>query len=154
MAKMFKKVNGVWKPLTLSKNIDGTFKKIKKVFRKIDGVWRPIHSGVVEFTFASSITATTPTGILLSDYIDPNSADEFVITVNSGVTLSGMTGTTGAAGYNNTNCATLSNCPAFFLLNTFFFSSGISLEFFRPERPSKSKPIKELKWKLIAALTM
>lgn len=110
MAKMFKKVNGVWKPLTLSKNMDGTFKKIKKAFRKIDGVWRPIHSGVVEFTFASSITATTPTGILLSNYIDPNSADEFVITVNSGVTLSGMTGTTGAAGYNNTKYALVSNC--------------------------------------------
>lgn len=114
MAKTYKKIAGVWTPIKkIFKNIAGTWTEVKKAYKKVDGVWKQVHSGATEFTFSSSITATASTGILLSSYVNPNSSDEFIITVNSGVNLLGKTGTTGTNGSNLGSCnfwTSVSNC--------------------------------------------
>lgn len=111
MAKTYKKISGTWTPIKyIWKNIGGTWTKLKKAYKKVSGTWQQVYSGTVYYTFTSSITATATTGIPLSSYVNPDDADEFVITVNSGVVLSGKTGTTGAHGFNNTDARSINNC--------------------------------------------
>jgi hypothetical protein len=111
MSQTYKKVSGVWQPIKkIFKNIGGAWTEVKKGYKKVNGVWEEVHSGALEYTFSGSLTATSSTGILLSDYFDPTSADEFIITVNAGVVLTGTTGANGgngAAGHSNISRA---NC--------------------------------------------
>lgn len=111
MAKTYKKISGTWYPIKkIFKNIGDTWSEVKKLYQKSSGTWQVVHSGALEYTFAGSITATVSTGILLSDYVNPSLADEFVITVNNGVTLSGMKGTVGAQGAQGAYGVFMSNC--------------------------------------------
>ncbi len=75
----------------------------------ISTIWNVTTKNIIYYTFTSSITATSTNGILLSNYIDPASADEFVITVNSGVTLSGKAGANGANGASVASCNSYAN---------------------------------------------
>lgn len=103
MAKTYKKISGTWYPIKkIFKRISGTWNEVKKLYKKISGTWQVVHSGAVEYTFVSSITATDANGILLSSYVNPTSSDEFIITINSGVVLSGSDGVQGA---NNASSA-------------------------------------------------
>ena len=106
MAKTYKKISGTWTAVKkIFKNIGGTWSEIKKAYKKVSGSWYQVHSGALEYTFDTSITATATTGILLSDYVNPALADEFVITVNSGVILKGKDGLSGANGVpSSSNC--------------------------------------------------
>ena len=117
MAKTYKKINGTWQPIKyIWKNINGTWTKLKKGYKKVSGTWQVVYAASeVKYTFTTSITASTSTGILLKSYVNPADADEFIITVNSGVTLSGRAGSTGPAGVNgggyNTMCGNMrTNC--------------------------------------------
>lgn len=111
MAKTYKKISGAWYPIKkIFERISGTWREIKKLYKKVSGTWMQVHSGALEYTFGTSITATSSTGILLSNYVNPASADEFVITINSGVSLIGKSGVTGATGAT-ASCATMmANC--------------------------------------------
>ena len=111
MAKTFRKVSGVWKPVKkIFIKIAGSWLETKKVYKKITGTWKVIHQNEVNYTFTGNVTATAATGILLSNYVDPTDGDIFNITVNSGVTLSGMTGATGAAGAGGNLDTNRANC--------------------------------------------
>lgn len=99
MAKIYKKISGTWYPIKkIFKRIDGAWSEIKKLYKKVNGTWKVVHSGAYEYTFTGSITAGSSTGIPLSNYINPTLADEFIITVNSGVILMGINGGTGSTG--------------------------------------------------------
>ena len=111
MAKTYKNIAGTWTPIKfIWKNIAGTWTKLKKGYKNVRGTWQVVYAGEVNYTFATSITASTSTGILLSSYVNPASADVFNITVNSGVVLSGMTGAHGANGANGICNYTVANC--------------------------------------------
>jgi hypothetical protein len=110
MGKTYIKVSGTWTAIKkIYVKVSGVWKEAKKVFSKVSGVWKEVHSGAVEYTFTSSITSTTTTGIPLSSYADPASGDEFVFTINDGVTLQGKTGNAGANGGNGSNVY-IANC--------------------------------------------
>jgi len=114
MAKTYKRISGTWYPIKkIFKRISGTWSEVKKLYKKVSGAWQVVHSGAAEYTFASSITATTSTGILLSSYLAPASADEFTFTVNNGVTLSGMTGATGGKGRDGGCSIGFDNCTGY-----------------------------------------
>jgi len=114
-AKTYKKVGGTW-----------TWYKLKKVYKKVGGTWQVVHTGTIAYTFTSSITASTSTGILLSSYVNPALGTDFKITVNSGVILSGMTGVTGATcGAAGTAGGTGIDFSGFSGKNIIFINNGI-----------------------------
>lgn len=101
MPKSYKKVAGVWQPIKkIFIKVAGSWLEAKKVYKNVSGTWKIVHQNAADLTFGSSIGASTSTGILLSSYIDPNSADVFNIIINPGVLLYGKTGTVGADGTN------------------------------------------------------
>ncbi len=110
MPKTYKNVGGTWKPIKkVFTKIAGAWVEAKKVYKKVAGSWAVVHTSAIEYTFTSSITASTSTGILLSSYVNPASGDVFNITINAGVTLSGVNGATGADGAVG-SYDTVSNC--------------------------------------------
>jgi len=101
MAKTYKKISGTWYPIKkIFKRISGTWSEVKKLYKKVSGIWQVVHSGAYEYTFtanASNVDFATLIGAAnVSNYTD------FKITVNSGVTISGTTGTTGANNNSDT----------------------------------------------------
>lgn len=109
MSKEIIKIAGVWKPVIPFVKVAGVWKKPDS-FIKVAGVWKKSTVTKATYTFKSSITASATTGILLSSYIDPNSADEFDIIINSGVTLRGRTGNAGGNGAGGADGTRRSNC--------------------------------------------
>lgn len=96
------KVNhgGVWKAPTPSVHHSGTWKDVKEQWKNVDGTWESVYTSVKTYTFAfDQLNQTT----LLSYFVDPSSSDVFEITINSGITLSGIQGSTGSTGSNGTN---------------------------------------------------
>lgn len=104
-------VNNVWKDIKgVNEKFDGTWKQIEKVFEKIGGEWKEVYIRAIKHAFTASITATTTTGIRLSDYVNPADADYFIFTVNSGVTLRGKTGGVGGNGAGGSSATVRGNC--------------------------------------------
>jgi len=97
--KVYKNISGTWTEIDkVYKNVSGAWTQIKKIHKKISGAWTQVYSSTVEYAFTSSLTATASNGLLLSDYISPSLGSTFEITVDSGVTLTGLAGTDGADG--------------------------------------------------------
>lgn len=112
MPKTYKNIGGTWYPIKkIYTKISNSWLEIKKLYKNVSGTWRIVHNSAVEYTFSGSITASASTGILLSNYVSPSSADVFNITINSGVVLSGKTGANGAAGANSSSISSwVTNC--------------------------------------------
>ena len=101
----------------IDQNVNGTWYKTT-IYKKINGSWISLGPAPINYTFTSSITASSFNGIPLNNYVNPANSDTFNITVNSGVTLSGKKGTNGSNGwygsfdYNSTEsgCDSTTNC--------------------------------------------
>lgn len=101
MAKTYKKISGAWYGIKkIFIKITSGWVEVKKVFKNVGGGWVMTHQNAIDFTFGGSITASAFTGIPLSAYINPASADTFNITLNGGVLFSGVYGGDGGAGAN------------------------------------------------------
>lgn len=113
MGKTFKKISGMWKPVKkVFIKVSGNWLEAKKVFKKVSGNWQNVHLSTAEYTFQSNLISTTMDGLLLSNYVNPTSADVFNIYINTGVTVSGMQGIKGNDGtpggvYYVGNCHTV-----------------------------------------------
>lgn len=102
MAKTYKKISGTWYPIKkIFKRISGSWYEVKKLYKKVSGTWQLVHTGVFEYTFsanASNVDFATLIGASnVANYTD------FKITINSGITVSGTDGITGA---NNSSAVT------------------------------------------------
>lgn len=114
--KNYVNVSGTWREVKKKYiNVSGTWREIKKEYVNVGGAWRLEHNPVVEYTFTGSITASVSTGIPLSSYINPASADVFNLVINDGVVLSGSAGGNGGngvAGNYGIYVAPVNNCSS------------------------------------------
>lgn len=104
MAKTYKKISGTWYPIKkIFKRISGTWSEVKKLYKKISGTWQVVHSGAYEYTFTANASNVNFATLIGATAVANN--DEFIITVNSGVTISGTNGVTGANNNSDTYVA-------------------------------------------------
>lgn len=101
MAKTYKKIGGTWYPIKkIFKRISGAWSEVKKLYKKVSGTWQVVHSGAYEYTFTANASNVNFATLIGSSAVANNT--DFIITINSGVTLSG---TVGVAGANNASTA-------------------------------------------------
>ena len=101
MAKTYKKISGTWYPIKkIYKRISGAWSEVKKLYKKVSGTWQVVHSGAYEYTFTANTSNVDFAALIGASAVADNT--DFIITVNSGVTISGTVGTTGANNNSDT----------------------------------------------------
>lgn len=111
MPKIYKKSGDVWYTVKkVYKKTSSTWLEAKTLYKKISGSWNIYHKSEVTYTFSGSITASAYTGIPLSSYINPASADVFNLVINGGVVLSGYNGYNGGNGTKGVFNKSVANC--------------------------------------------